>query len=62
MRHIGKLETALKPFAQEADTWADKVKDGFHPPQVEPGQRQAYGRAVFNVGHLRRAKRLLDRR
>ena len=56
---IAKLREALQPFADEADTWLDKVGNSYHPGITEPRQQQTFAKACFNLGHLRRAKRLL---
>jgi hypothetical protein len=62
-QRIRQLELALRPFAREANNWSDKVPDRYRPGQTEPKQRLANpgSRAVFNIGHLRRAQRLLER-
>lgn len=58
-RRIAVLERALAPFAKEADQWADKVGPRYRPGLTEPRKRHSYAKAEFNLGHLRRARRLL---
>lgn len=57
-RRIGDLEKVLRPFVKEADTWSDSVPDRYRPGVTEPGQKTFYGRATYNLGHLRRARDL----
>ena len=54
------LKTALRPFALEADEWADTVPDAYSPLQPEPGSTTCNlgSDAKFNVGDLRRARRV----
>lgn len=59
LARVRQLERALAPFAAEAEEWCDSVSDRYQPGVTEPRKRQAHGRAVFNLGHLRRASRLL---
>jgi hypothetical protein len=58
-QRIRKLETALRPFAEEALTWSDRTSDSYHPGITEPRQQQTFAKACFNIGHLRRAAKLL---
>lgn len=58
---IRALERALEPFAREATEWWEKCPDRYRPGMTEPGSNWAQGRAVFNIGHLRRAHRLVAR-
>jgi GH24 family phage-related lysozyme (muramidase) len=58
-QRIRKLETALRPFAEEAATWADSVSNSYRPGMTEPRQQQTFAKACFNLGHLRRAAKLL---
>jgi hypothetical protein len=59
-RRIKQLETALRPFAKEADEWHESVKDRYCPGVTEPKQKYAYARACFSIGNCRRAARLLS--
>lgn len=61
LARIKKLEVALTPFAAEADQWADRVSNDFHPGMSEPGKRYVHrgAKAVFSIGNCRRAKKLL---
>ena len=59
-REIIALRAALEPFAREADTWSDKIGDRFRPGVCEPRQVQSYAKAVFSLGDLRRARKLLN--
>jgi hypothetical protein len=56
---IAALRRALKPFAKEAAQWSDSVSDSYRPAVTEPQQQQFHARAEFNIGHLRRAKKLI---
>lgn len=58
-QRIKELETALKPFAREADTWLATISDKYRPGVTEPRQKQAYAKAEFTLGDCRRARRLL---
>ena len=51
---------ALRPFANEADTWLDSLSDRYHPGVTEPRQQFSYAKAEFSLGDLRRARRLLS--
>lgn len=59
MRRIRQLEAALLPFAAEAEEWSETVDRRYRPGLTEPRLRQAYAKAVFTMGDLRRARRLL---
>ena len=62
LARIRKLEKALAPFAAEAATWADSVKDSYRPGMSEPRSRYVnFGsKAMFTIGHCRRARKLLN--
>lgn len=55
-RRVMALETALLPFAAEADTWTDAIDSRYRPGVTEPRERFSYAKAI---GDLRRARRLL---
>lgn len=59
MARVKQLERALAPFALEAAEWSDLVPDRYRPGVIEPRAHQAHARARFNLGHLRRAEKLL---
>lgn len=58
-RRVKKLEAALKPFAEEADQWSESVGNHYRPGVTEPKKTVSYGKAVFSIGDLRRARKLL---
>lgn len=58
-RRIRELERALRPFAQESTEWLGTVSDRYCPGMTEPGKKETYGKAVFSLGDLRRAHRLV---
>ena len=61
---VAKLEAALKPFADDVESWGSAVPDDHVPVQIEMGHWDAryYGSpAKYNIGDLRHAKALLDR-
>lgn len=58
-KEIAQLRAALTPFAKEAATWSDNVSARYHPGITEPGQKQAYSKAEFSIGDLRRAAKIL---
>lgn len=55
---IASAEKVIRPFAKEADTWADGVPDKYRPPQPEPGTRMCNkgSNAKFSIGDLRAAR------
>lgn len=59
---IRRLEAALRPFADEAETWLDTISDKYRPGVTEPRQTFSYAKAEFSLGDLRRARRLLSQR
>jgi len=59
LARIRTLEAALQPFAAEAGTWLDTVSNRYRPGITEPKKREFYSRAEYNIGHLRRAARLV---
>ena len=58
---IAELEAALKPFAEEAEEWADSVPDSHRSLCTEPGCVYAHpgSETIFTVGDLRHARRAL---
>jgi len=54
---IEELEKALRPFAEEADTHADKIPDQMHIWDYEGPEG---GRSNLRVGDLRRARAALS--
>lgn len=50
---IARLESALKPFAEEADSWKDH-QDDEHLVEAFPGYE-----GIITVGHCRKAKEIL---
>ena len=54
---IEELEEALRPFADEADTHADKIPDQMHIWDYEGPEG---GRSNLRVGDLRRARAALS--
>lgn len=55
---IRKLVNALKPFADEADTWWHKIDNRYHPGVSEPRSQSIAAKAEFSIGDLRRARKL----
>lgn len=55
---VRELEALLKPFALDADEWADSVPDDYSPLCTEPGSETAHlgSETKFTVGDLRRAR------
>lgn len=63
-RERDDLLAALKPFADEAETWADFVSDRYRPLVTEPKQKvpTSGARTRFTIGNLRKARRLAERK
>ena len=57
-----KLAKGLKPFAADAEGWADAVPDEHRPRCTEPGSDTAHpgSETAYTVGDLRRAHALLQ--
>jgi hypothetical protein len=60
--HVERLEKALKPFADEAATWADDVPDDHRSLCTEPSKKYAHpgSETTFTVGDLRLARATLS--
>jgi len=58
-KRIRELERALRPFAQEACEWLQTVSDKYRPGLSEPRKEVVYSKAVFSIGDLRRAHKLV---
>lgn len=58
-KEIAQLRAALKPFADEATQWAESVSNAYRLGVTEPKQKFSSGKAVFTIGDLRRAAKLL---
>lgn len=59
---VKALVEALKPFAEDANRWADSVPDTHRSRCFEPGAKTAHpgSETVFSVGDLRRARAALE--
>jgi hypothetical protein len=59
---IAELERALEPFSREARSW-NELGDGSDIPMIcGPGNPDELSDAVFNLGDLRRAAALLEKK
>ena len=58
---VALLESALKPFAEEAENWHDDVPDDYRSLCTEPGSETVHpgSETAFTVGDIRRARALL---
>ena len=59
---VKELEEGLRPFAKEAELWADSVPDDYRPLCTEPGHKTPCpgSESAYTVGDTRRARALVE--